>query len=292
MRGLRSRRTIEGARTRGDKEMGNIAFLVDVDKCTGCKLCVVSCKDEHVGNSYEPWSAPQPMTGHFWVDVVGLERGTLPRVKMSYMPTFCQHCADAPCIKACTDGSIKTRDDGIVWIDPKLCSGCGDCESACPYGVIYLNTEANLAQKCTGCAHRVDEGLLPRCAEACPHDAIVFGEEGQGVFAEAGLEVLHPEFKAQPRVSWKGLPHPWIAGMVIDADKDEVVTGASVCAVDLTDNTTVTVATDAFGDFWIRGLEEGRTYRVEIAMAGYKSATVVVTMDGDEDMGTVALAKA
>ena len=38
-----------------------------------------------------------------------------------------------------------------------------------PYDVIFFNEDANIAQKCTGCAHRVDEGLLPRCVEACPH---------------------------------------------------------------------------------------------------------------------------
>ncbi len=141
--------------------MTHKAFLVDVEKCTGCKMCAVSCKDEHVAQSYAPWSEPQPVTGQFWVDVKAFERGKLPRVKVSYMPTFCQHCADAPCIKACGDNAILTRDDGLVWIDPKACTGCGKCEPACPYDVIFLNQDTGIAQKCTGCAHRVDEGLAP-----------------------------------------------------------------------------------------------------------------------------------
>ncbi len=269
--------------------MGDKTFLVDVDKCTGCKLCVVSCKDEHVASSYAPWSAPQPETGHFWVDVIGLERGSLPRVKMSYMPTFCQHCANAPCIRACADGAIKTRPDGLVWIDPKACTGCGLCQPACPYDVIYFNDAANVAQKCTGCAHRVDEGLLPRCAEACPHDAIAFGEIGMGALVGEDLEALHPEYQAQPRVVWAGLPKPWIAGTVIDADQDEVVPGASVTAHDLIDSTVLKVDTDQFGDFWIKSLAKGRKYRVEIAMTGYQPVNEIITTDGDQDMGTVSL---
>ena len=152
--------------------MGKKSFLIDVDKCSGCSLCIIACKDEHVGNSYAPWTAPQPDTGHFWIDVIPVERGKTPRVKMSYLPVLCQHCENAPCIKACPEDAIKRRADGLVWIDPAVCNNCGLCQEACPYDVIYMNEDLGIAQKCTGCAHRVDEGLLPRCAEVCPHDAI------------------------------------------------------------------------------------------------------------------------
>tara|TARA_R110002072_G_scaffold113756_3_gene243416 strand:- start:897 stop:1709 length:813 start_codon:yes stop_codon:yes gene_type:complete len=267
--------------------MTNREFLVDVDKCTGCNLCVISCKDEHVDAAYAPWSVPQPETGQFWVEVKPLERGTLPRVRVSYMPTFCQHCADAPCITACSDDAIKTRDDGLVWIDPVSCTGCGECEPACPYDVIYFNEEANIAQKCTGCAHRVDEDLLPRCVEACPHDAILFGDEG--AFEGGGHEVLKPEHRANPRVLWQGLPKPWVAGAVIDAERDEVIIGASVTTLDPVDNTSRKVETDEFGDFWIKGLSDGRSYSLEIAADGHKSVTQDVATDGDRDLGTVVL---
>jgi Fe-S-cluster-containing dehydrogenase component len=267
--------------------MANREFLVDVEKCTGCNLCVVSCKDEHFDASYAPWSAPQPETGQFWIDVKTLERGSLPRVRVSYMPTFCQHCANAPCIPACPDNAIKTRDDGLVWIDPKACTGCGKCEPACPYDVIFFNEEAKIAQKCTGCAHRVDDGLLPRCVEACPHDAILFGDEG--AFKGDGLEILKPELQAEPRISWNGLPRPWVAGTVIDEDQDEVIIGATVTARDLVDNTPHQVQTDEYGDFWIMNLCEGRSYRVEIAADGYKGVAQDVTIDGDRDLGTVVL---
>ena len=274
--------------------MGKKSFLIDVDKCSGCSLCIIACKDEHVGNSYAPWTAPQPDTGHFWVNLLKVERGVTPRVRMSYLPVLCQHCENAPCMTACSDGAIKRRDDGLVWIDPAMCDGCGRCQEACPYGVIYKNKELGIAQKCTGCAHRVDEGLLPRCAEVCPHDAIVFGEATDSVFKQGAgepLEIYHPEYETKPRVYWKGLPKPWIAGVVIDETKDEVIADAAVTAVDLADNGTVTVRSDAFGDFWIKGLAQDRKYNVEIKKDGYENFRAVVTTEGDQDLGTVSLRK-
>jgi ferredoxin len=212
---------------------------------------------------------------------------------MTYLPLLCQHCANAPCIKACPEGAIRTRPDGLVWIDPVPCTGCGLCREACPYDVIYTNSELGIAQKCTGCAHRVDQGALPRCADICPHDAIVFGDEGGRVVADAGrgatVEVYHPEYRAQPRVSWKGLPKPWIAGTVIDAVSDEVIPGAAITSVDLFEDGSVTVLSDEFGDFWVRGLQTARKYRLEISKHGYQDFRAVVTTDDEQDLGDVHL---
>jgi tetrathionate reductase subunit B len=272
---------------------GKKSFLIDVDRCTGCSLCIIACKDEHVGSGYPPWTRPQPDTGHFWIAVRPMERGRTPRVRMTYLPLLCQHCGNAPCIKACPEDAIQRRDDGLVWIDPAACTGCGLCQEACPYDVIYMNAELGIAQKCMGCAHRVDEGALPRCADVCPHDAIVFGDETDRVFSEAGrageLEVYHPEYKAQPRVSWKGLPKPWIAGTVIDAVSDEVLSGVAITSVDLFEDGSVTVRSDAFGDFWIRDLEKDRKYRLGIRKEGYEDFRAIVTTDGEQDLGNICL---
>jgi Fe-S-cluster-containing dehydrogenase component len=266
--------------------MANKEFLIDVDKCTGCKLCILACKDEYVDAAYAPWTEPQPATGQFWMDVKSLERGSIPRVRMSYLPVLCQHCANAPCIKACPDDAIKTRDDGMVWIDPAACTNCGLCQPACPYDVIFMNEERGIAQKCTGCTHRIDEGEEPRCAEVCPHEAIVFGDvKGDD------LEVFHPEFNAEPRVHWKGLPKPWIAGTVVDPESDQVIAGVSVTSIDLFDDATVDVQSDAFGDFWIKGLREGRKVRIQASKDGYEDFVAIVTTDGDQAVGTVALAR-
>ncbi len=265
--------------------MAETSFLIDVDKCTGCRLCVIACKDEHVGSEYAPWTRPQPETGQFWIDIQALERGAAPRLRMSFLPLLCQHCRNAPCIKACPEGAIKTRPDGLVWIDPAACTKCGLCRDACPYDVIYMNEDLGIAQKCTGCAHRVDAGDLPRCAEVCPHEAIVFGAGA----ADPDAETYRPEYMAEPRVAWRGLPKPWIAGAVIDAGADEVIAGASITATDLFEDASATVHTDAFGDFWLKDMKPDRKYRVEIRMDGYRDVQAIVTTDGDQDLGTVAL---
>jgi Fe-S-cluster-containing dehydrogenase component len=273
--------------------MSKKTFLIDADKCTGCSLCIIACKDEHVGTGHAPWTKPQPDTGHFWINVHGMERGRIPRVRMTHLPVLCQHCANAACVKACPEQAIKRRDDGLVWIDQAACTGCGLCQEACPYGVIYMNAELGIAQKCTGCAHRVDEGSLPRCADICPHEAIVFADETDNVVREAErdgtLEVYHPEYRAEPRVLWIGLPKPWIAGTVIDAASDEVLADAAITSVDLVDDGSVTVRSDAFGDFWVKGMEKDRKYRLVISKDGYEDFLAIVTTTGDQDLGTVCL---
>lgn len=263
------------------------SFVVDVDKCTGCKLCVVACKDEHVDSAYEPWTKPQPEGGHFWADVIALERGAVPRVRMSFLPLFCQHCADAPCIRDCPEDAIEARPDGLVWIDPQACSGCGKCVESCPYDVIYMNADIGIAQKCTGCAHRVDENKTPRCADACPHDAIVFGNADELAEAARNAEPYHPEYGAKPRVRWNGLPKPWIAGLVLDGATDDVLIGASV-EVSAKDQSRMT-RSDEFGDFWIHGLAADEDYQVTVSAEGYEPVTMAVKTDKDRDVGTVVL---
>ncbi len=264
-------------------------FFIYVDKCSGCSLCIIACKDEHVANAYSPWTIPQPTTGQFWIGIKAVERGRTPRVRMSYLPVHCQHCENAPCAKACPETAIKTRNDGLVWIDPAQCTACGLCAKACPYGVIFLNSDSGIAQKCSGCAHRVDEGLAPRCVDICPHQAIVFGSG-----ADAGgdsAESYHPEYLTKPTVRWHGLGKPWIAGAVVDAGEDESLANATVTLVDLSDDGKVDISTDAFGDFWLKNLHKDRTYRIEIRKEGYKPYRTAVTTRGDQDLGTVLLRK-
>jgi tetrathionate reductase subunit B len=268
------------------------AFVVDAARCSGCRLCIIACKDEHVGNSHPPWTVAQPDTGHFWIDVRLSERGEIPRVSVRYLPLFCQHCDNAACIKACPAGAIHRRDDGLVLIDPGGCTACGLCREACPYDVIYMNAGAGVAQKCTGCVHRVDRGEPPRCVEMCPHEAIVLRDGGLDEREVEAFEVLHPEYQARPRVYWNGLPKPYIAGTVVSPDDGEVVVDANVTAWDLFNDRSFGTRTDAFGEFWFRGLEANHKYRVEIEKERYRKVVTVVTTNVERDLREIYLERA
>ncbi len=261
-------------------------LIIDIDKCNGCYNCQVACKDEHVGNDWTPIAKPQPDTGHFWMKVTDIVQGTVPKVRVRYMHDICQHCDDAPCIPACKSKAIYKRSDGIVIIDPEKCTGNRSCIDACPYKVIYFNTDLNISQKCTMCAHLLDQGWKePRCVDACPTGALRFGEdtepELQALIAKA--EMLRPEAAAKPRVYYLNLPNKYfIAGAVWDPEADEVLEGASVTLTNLASKKTATLQTDFFGDFWFERQEPGR-YSLKIEKSGYAAATID-SIDGTKDV--------
>jgi tetrathionate reductase subunit B len=234
------------------------AFVFDLNKCVGCHNCQIVCKDEHCDNDWTPIAKPQPETGQFWCKVNQFERGTLPKIKVAYIPVICQHCQDAPCQKVCKiEGAIYRRKDGLVIIDPLKCKGCQECVGACPYGAVYFNNQLNIAQKCTGCAHLLDRGWKePRCVDACPTNAISWVEEGALKNFSAKTEVLHPEYHTQPNVLYIDLPRKFVAGTVYDPIKEEIIEGA-VCTL-TGGGKTLTTSTDGFGDFWFEGLDIGR----------------------------------
>jgi len=165
--------------------MGKV-LIIDAGNCTGCTSCVIACKDEYVANDWSPYSKPQPEYGHFWMKLDKMERGSTPRVRVSYRPHLCMHCDNPPCVGACPVNAIEKRNDGIVLIDPVVCNGCKQlpsklCMDACPYGVIYFNDDLGIAQKCTFCAHLLDDQgwkLGPRCYDMCPVDGVMtYGDD-------------------------------------------------------------------------------------------------------------------
>jgi Fe-S-cluster-containing dehydrogenase component len=88
------------------------AFVIDIGRCCGCYNCQIACKDEHCGNDWTPYAKPQPDVGQFWLRIDEHIRGTIPKVKMHYLPHLCNHCKNAPCIAVCA--GRQRRDDGLV----------------------------------------------------------------------------------------------------------------------------------------------------------------------------------
>jgi len=268
-------------------------MLIEADRCVGCYSCQLACRDEHSGRDHTPIAAAQPDASPSWIAIRKSERGSFPKIKVAYVPVPCLHCVEAPCIKAAPE-AITRRDDGIVIIDPVKARGRRDIVDSCPYGAISWNEAAALPQKCTLCAHLLDDGWRePRCVEACPTQALVFGDAADRAsplarrLAEVKAEKLPPGTGA-PAVIYSGLPGPFIAGEVVLGDRSgEPAVGVSVTLKNGTD--TLHSSTDAFGDFEFAGLESGAHYVLWIAHAGYKPREVSINSGDDCNLGSIEL---
>ncbi len=108
--------------------MSRYAMVIDLQRCVGCSSCSISCRTEN--NVSE---------GIYWSSKITETVGTFPNVRFHYMPTLCNHCEDAPCVKGCPTSAMHKLDNGITMHDPKKCIGCRYCMLNCPYGVIYFN---------------------------------------------------------------------------------------------------------------------------------------------------------
>ena len=264
-------------------------FVIDVARCSGCHNCQLACKDEHCENDWRPYAAPQPPTGQFWCKVTDHPRGQIPKVIIHYIPVLCNHCADAPCIAAAENGAVYRREDGLIVIDPEKAAGQKQLADACPYGAIYWNEELALPQKCTGCAHLLDHGeTVPRCVEACPTDAMKFGEEEDLADLIADAVVLHEEFGTSPRVYYRNIPGCFLGGLVYDPVEEEVIIGAKVILT-RADGSEQETLTDDFGDFWFKEMPE-ETVSVTIRAEGFAEKTFSGLQTADcPNLGDVAL---
>ena len=213
------------------------------------------------------------------------------------LPLPCQHCDQAPCLTA--DGAVRKREDGLVIIDPVKAKGHKEILDTCPYGVIYWNEEAQLPQKCTGCAHLIDQGWTDtRCSQVCPTDAIklVLADDADMAARAAadGLEAFKAGLATRPRVFYKNL-HRWtkvfVAGTVVFKDSNECAEGV-VAAVTLDGKAVGEATTNNYGDFLIDLLEPGKRYSVTLRASGYKPATVAAALSESVNLGTISLERA
>lgn len=269
------------------------ALVVDVTRCNGCYNCQIACKDEHSDNDWSPYAKPQPDTGHFWMRLEELERGHYPKVKLAFIAHPCMQCEDPPCLKAAQNGAVYKRDDGIVMIDPQKSAGQKSIVESCPYGAIYWNEERGIPQKCTFCAHLLDQGWkVPRCVEACPTAALRFGDydELSGLIEEESAEILNPELQAGPRVYYIGLPKRLVAGAVFCAETEEPLEGARLKLSNIASNAIKEIKTDNYGDFEFEDLEIDGSFSLSVEKDGYfKEELASIKTADDVYLGDISL---
>jgi Fe-S-cluster-containing dehydrogenase component len=278
--------------------MARLGLLIDVTKCSGCHNCFLACRDEYYDNDYSPYSAPQPLDGQFWMQVKEIERGTYPKPKLDYIPLPCLHCEDAPCIDVAADNAVYRRADGFVIIDPVKAKDQKAIVNACPYRVVFWNKELEIPQKCTMCAHRLDEGeKQPRCVEACPTGALAFGDlddaasEISQLVAAKNVEAYHPEFGTKPTVMYVGIPKRFVAGEVVRDDvRGECAEGVSITLDG--GGVKLETKTDSYGDFEFEGLEKNTAYTVKVQLAGYAPRVFELTTHTDVNLGEIVLQRA
>jgi len=232
------------------------------------------------------------------MNIEEIEYGEGSKVKVDYFPKMCQHCEDPACAKGAPEGAVYKRGDGIVIIDPVKAKGAKGIVGSCPYGAIYWSEAKSLPQKCTLCAHMIDEGEhTVRCAECCPTGALVFGdlddpysEASRALRDKAELvEVWAPENGTKPGCRYIDMPKPFIAGEAAYEDEPgEPAKGVSVTLTDESGKESLCAA-DCFGDFEFKKLEKGRKYTIRIEAAGYQTVTREVDLNKSVNLRTIVL---
>ena len=174
-----------------------VGFFTDTSICIGCKACEVACKEwndvpadglQFLGHSYDNTGA---LSANSWRHVAFVEQRTTVDdgrggLRWLMSSDVCKHCTHAACLDVCPTGAIFRTEFGTVVIQDDVCNGCGYCIPACPFGVIGRRerdkgvehghgAHDGGAHKCTLCYDRLQDGLEPACAKACPTESIQFG---------------------------------------------------------------------------------------------------------------------
>jgi Fe-S-cluster-containing dehydrogenase component len=146
--------------------MARNCIVINLDKCTGCYGCEISCKMEN-----------DIALGQHWNKVVEVGPfGDYPDITRYKLPSMCQQCEDAPCVNVCPTGASYRDENGVVLIDREKCIGCKYCMMACPYGVRNWNPDTKTVEKCTLCGQLTSQGLVPACVKSCAAGARFYGD--------------------------------------------------------------------------------------------------------------------
>jgi formate dehydrogenase iron-sulfur subunit len=185
MSGLQSldlrRRSATTTQPPSQREATEVAKLIDVSRCIGCKACQAACLEwndlrEEVGVNVGVYDNPHDLTENTWTLMRFTEIDVDGRFEWLIRKDGCMHCDDPGCLKACpAPGAIVQYKNGIVDFISENCIGCGYCVKGCPFNIPRISKKDAKAYKCTLCSDRVAVGQAPACAKVCPTQAISFG---------------------------------------------------------------------------------------------------------------------
>ena len=148
----------DGVETYGPEAQPRLGFFTDTSVCIGCKACEVACKE---------WNLV-PEDGLTWTGQSYDNTGELNANTWRHVAFIEQQAPDP----------LKHGKQDFRWLmESDVCNGCGYCVTACPFGVIgkrELGGDGGM-HKCTLCYDRLQDGMEPACAKACPTDSIQFG---------------------------------------------------------------------------------------------------------------------
>jgi Fe-S-cluster-containing dehydrogenase component len=186
-------------------------LLIDLDICTGCNACITACAMEN-NISFVGEAEVEYGRGMYWMHIQRYWVGSGDTVKPTHQPMMCQQCGRAPCEPVCpVFASVHSENEQINLQVYNRCIGTRYCANNCPYVARvfnwfdysmpapmsnYLNPSVTVrgrgvAEKCTFCVQRIKAGeekakaesrsladgdIVPACGQACPSDAILFGD--------------------------------------------------------------------------------------------------------------------
>ncbi|MDG4552269.1 MAG: formate dehydrogenase subunit beta [Candidatus Contendobacter sp.] len=165
------------------RESTEVAKLIDISQCIGCKACQVACMEwndlrQEVGYCVGVYDNPPDLTAKAWTVMRFTELENDGRLEWLIRKDGCMHCQDPGCLKACpAPGAIVQYANGIVEFHQEHCIGCGYCLTGCPFNIPRLSDQDHKAYKCSLCSDRVAVGQVPACIKTCPTGALHFGSK-------------------------------------------------------------------------------------------------------------------